>query len=337
MNILVTGGLGYIGSHLVKALLEDDPYNNILVLDKNVIEGQLAANAIKDDRVEYLGVDLSDSSQMVGIDVSETDTVFHLAAYSCVRDSDASPSEYYQNNVVATANLIKLFKSESVRINEVNMIFASSSTVYGNNHSRNALLETTPTGPINVYGRTKLMCERMLNDSGDIFNKVVSLRYCNVIGSHPDGVIGEFNGFEKNRIVPTLIYNSGSGATTDINGDSHLSKRDYINVNDLVTMHIALIRGIEKASNVYCLGSGELTPLDSVITTTRDALQYPLFLQYTEQQSCEVKLGAYAHTMLFESHFGKKPNTELKDSIKQMVKYYDMNRKILDRTITLRS
>ena len=183
MSILVTGGAGYIGSHTVK-LLKNKGYE-ILILD-NLVYGH-------SDVADKLGVplikgDLSDRQLLDKVFAEhQIEAVIHFAAYLYVGESMTNPAKYYRNNVVYTLNLLEAMEKAGVR----NIVFSSTCATYGVPHEI-PITETHPQNPINTYGYTKLVVEKILADFQRAYNwEYVAFRYFNAAGASPDGLIGE--------------------------------------------------------------------------------------------------------------------------------------------------
>jgi UDP-glucose 4-epimerase len=271
MSILITGGLGYIGSHTVVELISEG--YEVVVLDNLSNSSEGVVEKIKEitnsDFVFYKG-DVQDKDLLRNIfKENKVDSVIHFAALKSVEDSIKNPIKYYVNNVVATLSLVEVMKELNVK----NLIFSSSATVYGKPESL-PLFETNSVGLniTNPYGQTKYIIEQMLKDlvnSGDGFN-ITILRYFNPIGAHESGLIGEDNFTNTpSNLMPYLTgVASGRFEKLNIFGDDYETPdgsaiRDYIHVVDLAKGHIsALKKSLENettALSIYNLGTGKGT------------------------------------------------------------------------------
>ncbi len=271
MSILITGGLGYIGSHTAVELINEG--YEVVVLDNLSNSSEGVVEKIKEitncDFVFYKG-DVQDKDLLRKIFTeNKIESVIHFAGLKSVEDSIKDPIKYYLNNVVATLSLFEVMKEVGVK----NLIFSSSATVYGKPESL-PLFETSIVGSniTNPYGQTKYIIEQVLKDlvnSDDGF-KITILRYFNPIGAHESGVIGEDNFTNtSSNLMPHLTgVASGRFEKLNIFGDDFDTPdgsaiRDYIHVVDLAKGHIsALKNSLENKSDtlsIYNLGTGKGT------------------------------------------------------------------------------
>lgn len=267
-NILLTGGLGYIGSHIAtvlaktghKVVLYDNLSNsNRLVLERlKVITGQ---------SIPLFQADVRDTAKLEYVLKSnEIDAVIHLAGLKSVGDSVKNPIEYYDNNVNGAVSLLKAMEVADVR----SLVFSSSATVYGLPQYL-PLDEMHPTSATNPYGRSKLHIEEILADIAKSSNKftknpwrIVCLRYFNPVGAHSSGLIGENPNGVPNNLMP-YIAQVAKGTLSHVNifGDDYDTKdgtgvRDYIHVMDLAEGHLAALdfASLHEGWNAVNLGTG---------------------------------------------------------------------------------
>ena len=226
-NLLVVGGAGYIGSHMVKVLLQHG--HQVTILD-NLSTGY--ADAVMGG--EFLKGDLADRDILKEVmSRRRFNAVMHFASYIEVGESVLNPGKYYRNNVANTLNLLDAMVEARVCC----FIFSSSAAVYGN-PQRAPLDEDHPTSPVNPYGRTKLLVEQILEDYDHAHGlKSVSLRYFNAAGADPSGKLGERHEPESHLIPRVLQSASGrrNGVTvfgTDYDTPDGTCIRDYIHVVD---------------------------------------------------------------------------------------------------------
>lgn len=263
MKILVTGGLGFIGSHTVvelansnfEVVIADNLYNS----KEEVLE---KLEKITGKKFELYKYDLTDKSKVEEIFQKENiDGVIHFAGYKAVGESVREPLMYYQNNLISTINLLEVMKKHNVK----RFVFSSSATVYGDNgHTK--YVESMGRGETtSPYGTTKAMIEKILEDlyfSDKTWN-ITLLRYFNPVGAHESGLIGEEpNGIPNNLMPYVMKVASGKLETLSIFGNDYptvdgTGVRDYIHVVDLAKGHVKALENAPAGLNVYNLGSGK--------------------------------------------------------------------------------
>lgn len=245
-TILVTGGAGYIGAHVLVSLSEQGyaclPLDNYCNSSPDAVRRvrSMATNVL-----EPVQVDIRDGAGLRRVLAAHRiDAVIHLAGLKAVGEAEADPLAYYDNNVAGTLTLLQALKESPVR----RFIFSSSATVYGTTDNV-PYVETSPRRPTNVYGRTKYFIEEMLSDlaRSDASWKVASLRYFNPIGAHPSGTIGESPLGIPNNLMPIVCrVASGRQEKLRVFGDDYPTPdgtciRDYIHVMDLAEGHVAAL------------------------------------------------------------------------------------------------
>lgn len=256
--ILVTGGAGYIGSHCSLALLERG--EEIVIFD-NLSTGHIETiNKLKEyGNVNFIKGDLTNKN-----DVSELfkkyniDSVIHFAAFSLVGESVSNPQKYYFNNVYGTLNLLEGMLG--CGINKI--VFSSTAATYGE-PKYNPIDEKHPQEPINPYGQSKLMVEKIMDDYSKAYNlKSVRLRYFNVAGADSEARIGEWHNIETHLIPNILKSTFNTNKTFEIFGDDYPTNdgtcvRDYINVEDLAHAHILALDYLNNGgeTNYFNLGT----------------------------------------------------------------------------------
>ena len=258
-NILITGGLGYIGSH-ISVLLLNLNYNIIVIDNLSNTTYNVYDNICKITNKHFTLYTYDITDKLLLQTVFEKhciDSIIHLAGLKSVNDSITDSLNYYNNNLVGTINLLLLMKTYNVN----NIIFSSSATVYKPGNI--VLTEESLTDPINPYGHTKLMIEQIMKDSN--LNCTV-LRYFNPIGNHPSGIIGNFNG---NNLVPKIYEAIRCNKPLQIFGNDYNTPdgtclRDYIHVMDLSDAHIYVLNC--KGYNVYNVGTGIGTSVLELVT-----------------------------------------------------------------------
>lgn len=254
-SILVVGGAGYIGSHTVRELVADG--KQVIVLD-NLVYGH--RDAIVDDSVIFIEGDLDDRALLDRIFTEYTvQAVMHFAAYAYVGESVTEPAKYYQNNLAGPLVLLDAMRAHGCNI----FIFSSTCATYGNPEYM-PLDEKHPQNPINPYGASKLMLERVLADYSHAYGlQYAALRYFNASGCSPDGKTGEDHNPET-HLIP-LVLEAAAGIRehitifgTDYDTPDGSCIRDYIHVIDLARAHIMAIDKLAAgAESFQCnLGTG---------------------------------------------------------------------------------
>ncbi|QCX33917.1 UDP-glucose 4-epimerase GalE [Caloramator sp. E03] len=264
MNVLVTGGAGYIGSHTVRLLQRMG--KNVIVYD-NLSTGH--RNAVKQGI--FVEGDIFDSELLKDtIRRYSIDSVVHFAAFSLVGESMEKPEKYYKNNVMGTLNLLEAMLSCNVK----KLVFSSTAAVYGE-PEQIPITEDITKNPTNVYGKTKLIMENAMEDYSKILGlKYIALRYFNACGADEDGDIGEDHNPESHLIPLILKTCLGLRDSIKIYGDDYPTSdgtcvRDYIHVNDLALAHYLALEALYdgKDSNVYNLGNGSGFTVKEVINS----------------------------------------------------------------------
>lgn len=274
MKVLVTGGTGYIGSHVVVELLNQGYEVEIidnLVNSKITVLDQI--EKITNKKPIFHQIDLLDKPALEQIFTnSHFDLVMHFAGLKAVAESVEQPLKYYNNNLTGTINLLECMQSHHT----YNFIFSSSATVYGD-QGIDKCTESLPTG-INItnpYGRTKFIIEEILKDlavSNPNFN-IIALRYFNPIGNHSSGLIGEDpNGIPNNLMPYIMKVAKGELPELSIYGNDYDTPdgtclRDFIHVVDLAKGHLAAMNGLKPGFSVYNLGTGNPTSVAQMVTT----------------------------------------------------------------------
>lgn len=253
MNILVTGGAGYIGSFMVKRLL-DEGYS-VTVID-SLEKGHKESI---DQRAQFQKGDLKDFSFLQNVFTEEAyEAVIHFAGYISVEESTKFPNKYYENNIKGSENLLLAMNSSNVN----KIIFSSTAAVYGN-PLHVPIPETHPNSPTNPYGESKLEVEKLLQDWNARHNvSYVSLRYFNASGAALDGSMGEDHNPET-HIIPNAIKAALQAESFQLYGTDYNTKdgtaiRDYIHVIDLIGAHVLALKKLqqEKGSFIYNVGTG---------------------------------------------------------------------------------
>jgi len=265
MSILVTGGMGYIGSHTSVELLNAG--EDVVVIDNLSNSKEIVKERIEEitgKKIKLYKIDLTDIEAVEEVfKENDIDAVMDFAALKAVGESVKNPLEYYNNNLTSIIVVLNLMKKYSVR----NLVFSSSATVYGNANTMPVNENYLPLSVTNPYGRTKLIAEDILRDlsASDNWWNIAILRYFNPIGAHESGLIGEDPSGVPSNIMPyitevaigTLKEVSIFGADYDTVDGTGV--RDYVHVVDIAEGHVKALEMLKKNSGLitYNLGTGK--------------------------------------------------------------------------------
>lgn len=264
MNILVTGGTGYIGSHTVVELLERD--HNVIIVDNLSNSKYEVLNRIKkitNKDVTFYQIDVCNKEDLKDVfKKHKIDSVIHFAGLKAVGESTEIPLKYYENNILSTLSLLEVMKEFDCK----NLIFSSSATVYGF-QSVMPINEDASLSATNPYGRTKLFIEYILKDLclSDKSWNIAMLRYFNPVGAHSSGLIGEDPNGIPNNLCPYITQVAiGKLPYLNVFGDDYdtidgTGVRDYIHVVDLAIGHVCAINKLTTNPGlvIYNLGAGK--------------------------------------------------------------------------------
>jgi len=320
-EILVTGGLGFIGSHTAVSLVEAG-YNPILLdnlsnSNVGVLDG---LEKILGERPIFIQGDVNDESLYQRLFTEyNIAAVIHFAAFKAVGESVAEPLKYYHNNVVGLVTLLRAMQSGGID----KLVFSSSCTVYGEPDAV-PVTEETPLKPaISPYGATKQMGEVILRDLHSV--KTQCLRYFNPIGAHPTGLIGELPLGVPSNLVPYLTQSvAGFRPPLTIHGNDYPTPdgtciRDYIHVCDLAEAHVAALKRLLDGSNenyfeVYNLGTGTGSSVLDVVTTFKEATGIEPQVQFGPRRPGDV-VKVWADVDLATRKLGWKTKRDLKQML----------------------
>lgn len=263
MNILVAGGCGYIGSHAVIELLADG--HSVVVVDNLSNSSKESLNRVEKitgQKITFYEADCTDKTALEKIfSENKIDATMHFAGLKAVGESVEMPLAYYRNNLDATLTLCEVMQKHDVK----KFIFSSTASVYGTPEEL-PLKETSQAGVgiTNPYGWTKYMVEQILRDlaASDPAWQITILRYFNVVGAHPSGIIGEDPNGLPNNLTPFIAQVAvGKLDKLKVFGDDYDTPdgtgiRDYIHVVDLVKGHVAALNNLHPGAEVYNLGTG---------------------------------------------------------------------------------
>src|SRR5437762_6263290 len=265
MRILVTGGAGYVGSHCLRALLagghEAVVYDNLSRGHKQAVPAGLLVEG-----------DLTDEAKLTALlKDRKIEAVMHFAALALVGESVEKPELYYRNNVAGSFHLLEAMRQAGVW----RIVFSSTTATYGT-PEKMPIAETTPQQPINPYGFSKLVVERMLDDYTAAYSfGFAALRYFNAAGAAPDGTIGEDHTPESHLIPIVLQVALGQRPSISIFGDDYPTPdgtcvRDYVHVDDLAAAHLAALERLQPGKSIKVnLGTGRGYSVREVIEACR--------------------------------------------------------------------
>lgn len=295
MHILVTGGAGYVGSHVCLELLQAG--HSVVVID-NLHNGKRSAldrvEELADAPIELIVADLRDQGALRRtFEGHSFDAVIHLAGLKAVGESTERPLDYYANNVGGTLSLLGEMDRHDVRC----VVFSSSATVYGDPQQM-PIREDAPLGATSPYGHSKLMVEQMLRDlcSADPRWSAVLLRYFNPVGAHPSGRIGEDpRGIPGNLLPFVCQVAAGRRSVLKVFGNDYptldgTGVRDYLHVVDLALGHVAALRARAKLPGVhaYNLGTGEGASVHDLRRAVEDACGVPIPYEIVERRPGDI-------------------------------------------------
>lgn len=310
LNILVTGGAGYIGSHTCVELLAAG--HNLTVIDnfsnaKPEVLDKIRRIAGRD--FAFYEGDLRDRGFMERVFAEQPiNAVIHFAGFKAVAESIEKPLAYYDNNLVGTLVLLEVMRAANVK----RLVFSSSATVYGMDNEP-PFREDAPTSATNPYGYTKVMIEQMLRDLAvsDPAWAICMLRYFNPIGAHKSGLIGEDpNGIPNNLAPYVAKVAAGKLPTVHVYGDDYdtpdgTGVRDYIHVVDLALGHLAALAYVSKSAGAKAvnLGTGKGTSVLQIIHAYEKACGHAIAYQIDPRRPGDVA-ASYADPSLAQRLFG---------------------------------
>lgn len=327
-KILVTGGAGYIGSHVAVQLLENPEYTVVIVdnFSNSSPRTILKIRELTQRDVATYNLDVRDSDSLINvINTENPDAVIHLAGLKSVSESRRSPLQYYSHNVSGTISLLYAMNLCKVR----NLVFSSSATVYGSN-ATTPIAETSPRKASSVYGQTKIVCEKMLEDLAESGADwaICALRYFNPIGADSSGEIGDSPKGQPNNLLPYLDQVlTGQLPILTIHGNDYPTKdgtgvRDYIHITDLARGHIAALDFLSKnrGFHAFNLGTGEGYSVKEVVEEYARQSSRSIPYRYGGRRSGDVA-ECVADPSKANIQLGWKAKLTLKDMCKDALKF----------------
>lgn len=332
MNVLVTGGAGYIGTHTCISLINKG-HNPIIIdnLCNSKEEAVKRVEKITGKEITFYKDDVRDEGALKKIfSEHKIDAVIHFAGLKAVGESVAKPLEYYENNLGSTLTLIKVMREFGCN----NIIFSSSATVYGDPASV-PIKEDFPLSTTNPYGTTKLFIERILTDyafANKEFNPIL-LRYFNPVGAHESGLIGEDPKGIPNNLTPYIAQVAvGKRDHVNVFGGDYPTKdgtgvRDYIHVMDLAEGHVAALKKFEEGNcgrQVYNLGTGIGYSVLDVIASYSKAVGRQIPYVITDRRPGDIA-ECYADASKAYNELGWKAEKTLDDMCADSMRWQTMN------------
>ena len=295
MNILVTGGAGYIGSHTIIELLENS--HTVIVVDNlsnSSQESLRRVEKITKSKIPFYNIDVRNTNALEKVfNENNIDAVIHFAGLKSVGESVSHPVKYYDNNIGSTLVLIETMKKYNVK----KLVFSSSATVYGT-PSELPLTETSQVGVgiTNPYGQTKFMIEQILRDIkiADKTMEITILRYFNPIGAHSSGLIGEDPNDIPNNLMPYISQvavgklDKVNVFGNDYNTPDGTGVRDYIHVVDLAKGHVAALKHTAPGISVYNLGTGHGVSVLGLIAAFSKSAEKEIPYQITSRRPGDI-------------------------------------------------
>ena len=333
MNILVTGGAGYIGSHTCIALIEAGQSvvvaDNLSNSNKEVIE---TINRITNHAIPFYEIDVTDKQAVEQIFINHTiQGVIHFAGLKAVGESVKKPLTYYENNIISTLVLADTCLKFGVN----QFVYSSSATVYGENEV--PFVETMDLLPTtNPYGETKAMCERILKDiaQANPSFSVSFLRYFNPIGAHESGLIGEAPNGTPNNIMPYLTQVAkGEREYLNIFGNDYptidgTGVRDYIHVMDLAEGHVAALASTREGVQIYNLGTGQGTSVLQLIHAFEESTGIKIHYEIAQRRPGDIAV-CYADVLKARKEIGWVAKRDLKKMCKDAWRFQQNDSQVL--------
>lgn len=331
MNILVTGGAGYIGSHTLIELLNAGHATIVIDnLSNSSRESLRRVEEITGKNVVFYEADVRDKNALDAIFTDhQIDAVIHFAGLKAVGESVAKALLYYQNNLESTLTLLDTMQRFSVR----KLVFSSSATVYGDPEIL-PIPESAPRSATNPYGQTKLMIEQILQDISATNEEwsITSLRYFNPVGAHPSGTIGENPNGVPNNLMPFVSQVAiGKRDSLSIFGNDYdtpdgTGVRDYIHVVDLAKAHLAAIEHLDHANEykAYNIGTGVGVSVLEIVTAFEAASGKTIAYQIVARRPGDIA-SCYADPSLAQQELGWKAELSIEQSCKDAWRWQSQN------------
>lgn len=326
MKVLVTGGAGYIGSHAVKLLLEKK--YQVVVID-NLFRGyqeviEVLQKKFTPQKLIFYQADLKDFPKIDQIFKKEKpEAVIHFAALCLPDESMVKPEIYFENNALATLNLLKAMVKNKTK----DLVFSSSSCVYGESQYL-PVDEKHPLNPINPYGESKVMAEKIINWYGQIYQiRYTILRYFNVSGAASDGLIGDSK--KPSQLLVQCAVRGALGiepfklTCPEVDTKDKTPIRDYVNVEDLVEAHLAALKYLDQGgqSEIFNLGTSKGNSVLEIVNQVKKITGKEFVIGKGRVRPGEHAV-IYANIKKAKKLLNWQPKRTIRDSVKSLVLWY---------------
>jgi UDP-glucose 4-epimerase len=342
MHVLVTGGLGYIGSHTVIELCSSG--HTVTILDdcsNSSIDMLNALRTLTKQSIQYFQVDCTQSLDELCPCLEPIDAIIHFAAYKYVGESAREPHKYYYNNIVSLLNMLKFATAMKCKT----FIFSSSATVYPssvrppfreNDAGPGNMRYNTMIAGNNPYGTSKIMCEQILHDiaAADPSWQILCLRYFNPVGNHSSGNIGDtVKGSQYNNLFPAILGAVQAGQPVQVFGGDYntcdgTAVRDYIHVSDLAEAHVRGLNHMKTQNGIVCMNIG-CGQGHSVLEIIKEFQQQGLPLKYNiaSRRVGDADI-VFADTQFMERALGWKPTRSLQTMVQDTLAFFNSQKNI---------
>lgn len=328
-NILITGGLGYIGSHA--AVLFSNHFKNIYLIDNlsnSSIDTLHSIEMLSNQNISFFQGDICDANFLQDIfHKHNIDLVVHFAALKSVPESIVNPFAYYNNNVAGTLNLMNVMKRFGVK----RLLFSSSAAIYSADNIF-PVNEVAKLGFINPYAESKLCCEILLKRLYEECNDMALgiLRYFNPLGNNSSGLLGDQLSESASNIMPMILKALTKNKPFIIYGNNYQTQdgtalRDYIHVEDLVTAHISLSKFMQQKVSgffTYNVGLSNGVSVLELVKTFNEVNGTNIEIQFSEPRNGDLPI-CYANAEAIQFDLGWKAQKNLEDMCKDAYAYYN--------------
>lgn len=329
MRIIVTGGLGYIGSHVCNELLNRDL--DVLALDNlstSRIENLYYLKKLSCGKFNYRIVDLKESNLLEKIFLEYMPShVIHIAGSKSLPESFNNPIHYYENNFCNTLNILNAMSISGAK----NIIFSSTAAIYSNN-LKCPIIETFPTDSSSPYGKSKRFAELSIKDwvSLGFQRTAVCLRYFNPVGNHPSGKIGENLNVSQMNLMLALCHASYSNNNSiDIYGSDYNTidgtcERDFVHVSDLARSHVIVLNNVKEKYNEYNIGTGNPVSVMELAKTFRNVNKVNFKIKIVSRRKGDLPI-VWADPKKFQTHYSFSIRHGLREMCSSAFDYYRNN------------